>query len=138
MTRFLLDSGIAGLYLDGTRGVYERAEAEMAKGNRIGIAGPVLSELVFRAEGSPHRDRNILRLRKALVAEWRLWLPTVEVAFEYGRLAFELKRTGRALGQNDITIAAIARSLPNCTVVTMDADFSGVPGLQVENWADPL
>ena len=36
MTRFLLDSGIAGLYLDGKRGVYERAEAETAKGNRIG------------------------------------------------------------------------------------------------------
>ena len=138
MTQFLLDSGIAGLYLDGKRGVYERAEAETAKGNRIGIAGPVLSELVFRAEGSPYRDRNILRLRKALATEWRLWLATMEVSFEYGRLAFELRRIGRALGQNDITIAAIARTMPNCVVVTMDADFSAVPGLQVENWADPL
>ena len=138
MTRFLLDSGIAGLYLDEKRGVYERAEAETAKGNRIGIAGPVLSELVFRAEGSPQRDRNIRRLQKALVAEWRLWLASEEVAFEYGKLAFELKRIGRALGQNDITIAAIARTLPNCVVVTMDADFSGVPGLRVENWAEDV
>ncbi len=50
MTRFLLDTGIAGLYLAKTRGVFERAEAETAKGNRIGIAGPVLGELAFRAE----------------------------------------------------------------------------------------
>lgn len=138
MRRFLLDTGIAGLYLDDKRGVFERAEAETAKGNRIGIALPVLGELVFRAEGSPHRDRNLLRLRKAVDEEWRIWLATVEVAFEYGRLAFELRRSGRAMGQNDITIAAIARTLPDCTVVTMDGDFSGVPGLQIENWAEPI
>ena len=53
MRRYILDTGIAGLYLDRKRGVYERAEAETAKGNRIGIAGPVLTELVFRAEGGP-------------------------------------------------------------------------------------
>jgi len=34
MTRFILDTGIAGLYLDRKRGVFERAEAEAAKGNR--------------------------------------------------------------------------------------------------------
>jgi predicted nucleic acid-binding protein len=28
-------------------------------------------------------------------------------AFEYGRLAFELKTIGRPMGQNDIMIAAI-------------------------------
>ena len=47
MRRFLLDTGIAGLFLDRKRGVFERAEAETAKGNRVGIAGPVLAELAF-------------------------------------------------------------------------------------------
>ena len=56
MTRFLLDTGIAGLDLARKRGVFERAQAETAKGNRVGIASPVLAELAFRAEGSPHRD----------------------------------------------------------------------------------
>jgi tRNA(fMet)-specific endonuclease VapC len=32
-------------------------------------------------------------------------------AFEYGRLAFELKTSGRPIGQNDIMIAAIGKSL---------------------------
>ncbi len=134
MTHFLLDTGIAGLYLDRARGVFERAQAETRKGNRVGVAGPVVSELAFRAEGSPFRELNLTRLRQA-TRVWRVWLATTEVSFEYGRLAFELRRIGRALGQNDITIAAIARTMPNCTVVTMDGDFSGVPGLQVENWA---
>ena len=52
MRRFILDAGIAGLYLDRRQGVFERAEAENALGNRIGIAAPVLAELAFRAEGS--------------------------------------------------------------------------------------
>jgi tRNA(fMet)-specific endonuclease VapC len=44
MTRFILDTGIAGLYLGRKRGVFERAAAETAKGNRVGIAAPVLAE----------------------------------------------------------------------------------------------
>jgi len=59
MSRFLLDTGIAGLYLARKRGVFERAQAETAKGNRVGIAGPVLGELAFRAEGSPRREYNL-------------------------------------------------------------------------------
>ena len=137
MKRFILDTGIAGLYLDRKRGVFERAEVETAKGNRIGIAGPVLAELGFRAEGSPFRDRNILRIRQALDV-WKLWFMDTAAAFEYGRIAFELKNIGRPMGQNDIMIAAIALSLGNTTVVTMDGDLAAIPGLIVENWADTV
>ena len=66
MRRFILDTGIAGLYFDRTRGVFERAAAEVASGNRVGIAAPVLGELALRAEGSPKREQNLLRLRQAL------------------------------------------------------------------------
>ena len=133
MRRFILDTGIAGLYLDRKRGVFERAEAENTQGNRIGIAAPILAELAFRAEGSPHRDRNILRLRQAL-AVWNLWLVDPATAFEYGRIAFALKTIGRPMGQNDIWIAAIALTLGNTTVVTMNSDLPTIPGLTVENW----
>ena len=61
--------------------------SQVAKGNRVGIAGPVLAALVFRAEGSPQRERNLLRVRQALDV-WKLWLADVQTAFEYGRLAF--------------------------------------------------
>jgi tRNA(fMet)-specific endonuclease VapC len=134
MTRFLLDTGIAGLYLARKRGVFERAQAEIMKGNRVGIAGPVLAELAFRAEGSPQREKNLRTLQQALDV-WKLWLPDAKAFFEYGRIAFALKAAGRPIGQNDILIAAIARTLGDCTVVTMDSDLSAVPGLAVENWA---
>jgi hypothetical protein len=35
----------------------------------------------------------------------------------------------------DQKIAAIARSMGNCTVVSADSDLGAVPGLAVENWA---
>lgn len=135
MRRFILDTGIAGLYLDRKRGVFDRAAIEVASGNRVGIAGPVLGELAFRAEGSPRREQNLLRLREALDV-WKVWLADISAEFEYGRLAHEMKIIGRPIGQNDLTIAAIALSLGNATVVTMDADLSAVPGLTSENWAE--
>jgi len=136
MKRYLLDTGIAGLYIDRKRGVYERARAELARGNRVGIGAPVLAELAYRAEGSPHRDRNMQRLELAL-ATWKLWLVTEDVAYEYGRIAIELRHTGRVIGQNDMMIAGIARTIGNCIVVTMDGDLAFVPGLACENWAEP-
>jgi tRNA(fMet)-specific endonuclease VapC len=134
MRRFILDTGIAGLYLDRKRGVFERASNEVANGNRVGVAVPVLAELAFRAEGSPQRDRNMLRLRQASDV-WKLWLADAAAAFEYGRIAFELRKIGRPVGQNDMMIAAIALSLRNTAVVSMDGDMSAIPGLAVENWA---
>ncbi|WP_205679009.1 type II toxin-antitoxin system VapC family toxin [Aquisphaera insulae] len=136
MRRFILDTGITGLYLDRKRGVFERAAAEVVAGNRVGVAGPVVGELAFRAEGSPKRELNLLRLRDALDV-WKVWLADIAAEFESGRIAFEMKTIGRPIGQNDLTIAAIAFSLGNATVVTMDADLSAVPGLTVENWAEP-
>jgi len=134
MRRFLLDTGIAGYYIDRRHGVFERAQAEIALGNWVGIAHPVLAELAYRVEGSVNRDRNLQRLQLALAA-WRLWPVTEAAAFEYGRIAAELRRIGRPIGQNDMMIAAIAQTLGSCTVVTADGDLSAVPGLAVENWA---
>ncbi len=37
MRRFLLDTGIAGDYIDRRRGVFEKARDEVSRGNRVGI-----------------------------------------------------------------------------------------------------
>jgi tRNA(fMet)-specific endonuclease VapC len=113
MRRYLLDTGIAGYYIDRRFGVFERAKSESSLGNWIGIGHPVLAELAYRVEGSPNRDRNLQRLQLAL-ASWKLWPITEEAAFEYGRIAAELRRSGRPIGQNDMMIAAIALTLGNC------------------------
>lgn len=44
---------------------------------------------------------------------------------------------GHPTGPNDTFIAAHALAL-GATLVTADAEFTRVPGLQVENWLQPL
>ena len=134
MKRYLLDTGIAGDFIDRRRGVYDRARAELAKGNRIGVAMPVLAELVYGIEWSASRDRNMQRLHIALSA-WRVWPFDQDAAFEYGRIAAELRRLGRPMQIVDMMIGAIAFGLGNCTVVSADSDLAAIPNLTVENWA---
>jgi tRNA(fMet)-specific endonuclease VapC len=133
MTRFMLDTGIAGHYLNLRRGVFERARIEVAAGNRIGVCVPVLGELVYGIEYSRSRDANWQDLRRALSA-WTVWPYEKGAAEEYGRLYADLRRRGRPMQQIDVQIAAIALTIGQCVVVTTDSDFAAVPGLTVENW----
>src|SRR5437870_4738145 len=65
MRRYLLDTGIAADYINRRHGVYERARAEVARGNRIGISVPVLAELYYGIEFSESREKNMQRLHVA-------------------------------------------------------------------------
>ncbi len=132
MTRFLLDRGIASDYVNHRHGVFERARREVARGNRIGIGLPVLAELVAGIEHSNTRDCNMQRLRSAL-ATLKLWPFDPPAAFEYGRIYAELARLGRPMQVVDIMVAAIAKTLGNCTVVSADGDLTAIPDLTVEN-----
>ncbi len=53
MRRFLLDTGIAGLYLERRRGVFERATAEVAAGNRVGGRRPGRGRTGVPRRGQP-------------------------------------------------------------------------------------
>lgn len=133
MTRFLLDTNMAGHYINRRHGVFDRARLEVANGNPIGIGVPVLVELVAGVEHSSSRERNMKRLRTAITS-LRLWPFDSSAAFEYGRIYAELARFGRPIGAVDSMIAAIAMRLSNCTVVSSDSDLQAVPGLNLEDW----
>jgi tRNA(fMet)-specific endonuclease VapC len=94
---------------------------------------PVVAELFYGVEFSSTRDENIRRLRRAL-SRIVCWPLDRNAAEEYGRIAAELRRLGQSIQQVDIMVAAIAKALGNCTVVSTDADLRAVPGLTVENW----
>lgn len=131
---FLLDTGIAQDYQARRNGVREEVIAQRQLGHRIGICVPVLGELWSGIECSTSRDRNLPLLKQALVT-LSIWPYTTEAAEEYGRVFAELRRIGRQMQQVDMQIAAIARTLPQCTVISKDSDLKAVPGLSVENWA---
>lgn len=134
MSRYLLDTGIAQDFINSRHGVRERVDAKRHQGHRIGICVPVLGELWAGIEGSSSRDRNEIKLRRAL-SRLVVWPYSSEAAAAFGRIFAELRRIGRPMQQIDIQIAAIALSLGNCTVVSADSDLTAVPRLTVENWA---
>jgi tRNA(fMet)-specific endonuclease VapC len=136
MRRYLLDTGVAGDFINSRRGVRLRVQEETRRGNRIGICVPVLGELYFGVEHSKSRDKNLQLLLVAL-GHLTVWPYTNEASKEYGRLFAELRRVGRLMQQVDVMLAAIALSLGNCTVVTTDSDFTAIPGLRTENWTVP-
>ena len=132
--RYLLDTGIAQDFQADRRGVRARVDAERRLGHRIGICVPVLGELWAGVEGSASRERNARLLRHAL-SRLFLWPYSPDTAAEYGRIFTKLKQAGCPIQQIDIQIAAIARTLPNCVVVTKGSDFQAISGITVENWA---
>ncbi len=52
----------------------------------------------------------------------------------YGTIRAELDRSGQPIGQNDLLIAAHARTLGATLVTNNPREFARVPGLNVENW----
>ena len=80
------------------------------------------------------------RLQKAYDIQMKnlLVLPLDEtVGSHYARLRTHLEKAGTPIGANDTLIAAHALSL-GATLVSADAEFTRVPGLQVENWLQPI
>ena len=52
----------------------------------------------------------------------------------YGDVRAQLERIGTPIGPNDMLIAAQALALGLTVVTDNEREFSGVPGLSVENW----
>ena len=136
MRRYLLDTGPAQDVNNDRRGMRLRVKSERQNGAKIGTCVPVLGELWTGIELSSSRKVKAQRLLKWL-PDVIVWPYTNQAAQEFGRLSALLRSIGRQMQQIDVQIAAIALTLGNCTVVTMDSDLAAVPGLNVENWAIP-
>ncbi len=55
----------------------------------------------------------------------------------YGEIRSCLQREGQMIGNNDLWIAAHARSLDLILVTNNEREFARVPDLRIENWAVP-
>jgi tRNA(fMet)-specific endonuclease VapC len=133
MKRYLLDSNAVTAMLRRHEPFIVKLELARRSGCRIGTCEPIVAELLFGLELSSSRDENRIRLQRGL-SELVCWPLDRSASEVYGRLAAELRRRGRAMQTIDILMAAIALSLGDCAVVTVDSDLYAIPGLVVENW----
>lgn len=92
----------------------------------------VLGEILYAAENSGRREVN-LRLVQEFLGECQVAIIDEAVAARYASLRRELRRLGRPIPENDNWIAAICLDL-GVPLLTRDAHFDHVPGLQVVRW----
>ncbi len=135
MRRYLLDTNAVGDWINRRHEVDLRVREARGRGAVRGTCEPVVAELFFGVESGDTRDENAGRLKRAL-GGLKCWPLTREASREFGRVMATLKLSGTMIGPMDVLIAAIARTLPDCVVVSKDTDLLHIPGLTVENWAE--
>jgi tRNA(fMet)-specific endonuclease VapC len=131
--RYLLDTNIC---------IYIRRERPQAVLNRFKVLPPgstaisviTYGELTYGVRKSlePRKAMMILEELIALIPVMPL---AVDVAEAYGAIRADLAARGELIGNNDLWIAAHARSLKMILVTNNENEFQRVDGLTIENWA---
>ncbi len=130
----MLDSNALNLYVARRQDVYDHAQRARQAGDFVGTCTPILGEFLGGVSHSHNASQNLKIANRAL-SILKCWPYDEAAANEYARLYAAMRAVGVKIQEIDLMAAAIARLLPDCTVVTEDTDFNRVPGLRVENWA---
>lgn len=129
--KFLLDTNIC-IYIINARPPHVLARFRSEAIGDVGVSAITAAELAYGVAKSGS-VRNRAALEKFLA-------PLEIVAFDtdawwrYGDVRAELERRGQPIGSLDTLIAAHALALDTTLVTNNMAEFSRVPGLQIENW----
>ena len=132
MPGYLLDCNHLSAALRKLSPVRERIHEERKAGWRLITCYPVLCELQAGIQQTSKPDQNQQRLTQ-LLRQLRVWPLDGDTTRHYGAIYLELRRTGRALLQVDMMLAALARQ-HKLTVLTTDRDFQALVDLRTENW----
>lgn len=100
------------------------------------IALSVISygELVFGAQKSAARQRNLARVRR-LAQIYPIIEVSTAVMETYGDLKADLQRSGAPVDDLDLIIAATSLCLSYVLVTNNEKHFRRIPGLRLDNWA---
>lgn len=83
------------------------------------------------------RKAQLRRLYEEAIATAAMILPiTEDIAEQYAKIYAQLRHKGRLIQSNDIWIAATALAY-DMVLVSADAHFHLIEGLQVEDWTQP-
>lgn len=132
--RFVLDTNIWIFYLKSSSSpVGSRLKSTPV--SEIVTCSIVWAELLHGARKYEKRADRVARVERTLA-------PFVSLPFDndaarhYAEIRDDLESQGQVIGSNDLMIAAIARS-HELTVVSNNAEFKRVAGLNVADWTIP-
>ena len=130
--RYLLDTNIC-IYIAKHNPASVRERFAQHSANDLVMSVITLGELRFGAEKSQSKEKALT------VIDELANLMNVEdlaenAAEHYGQIRAELQKSGQIIGNNDLWIAAHARSENWVLVTNNEKEFLIVEGLKVENW----
>ncbi|MFQ5627839.1 MAG: type II toxin-antitoxin system VapC family toxin, partial [bacterium] len=100
----------------------------------IGISSITLSEMEYGVEKSQKKEQNRIALLQ-FVSPLEIISYDAMAARHYGEIRNALEKIGQPIGALDMLIAAHARSLGVTLITNNVKEFSRVPNLKIENWA---
>jgi len=131
--RYMLDTNIV-IYTIKKRPAPVKRIFKQHKGQMC-ISTITLGELVFGAEHSQQVERNLADI-EGMVARLEVLSFDGKAAYHFGRIRAELYRVGQPIGPYDMMIAGHARASGLILATNNINEFSRVPGLMLENWAE--
>jgi len=132
--RYMLDTDIASYISKTSHPGIERRLASLTSGD-ICVSAITRCEMLYGVEVSPRRAKDGELVEKFLAYAEVLDFPA-EAAELYALIRGQLKRQGKVIGPNDMLIAAHAMHLGLTLVTNNTREYSRVPGLKIENWAE--
>jgi tRNA(fMet)-specific endonuclease VapC len=99
------------------------------------VSSVTYAELVHGVEKSAAVEKNRLAL-SMLLANIEILDFDVDAADCYGKIRANLEKKGTPIGPLDMMIAGHAMSMGYTVVTNNVKEFSRVPDLKIENWAD--
>lgn len=131
--RYLLDTNIC-IYIIRNKPVEVRAKFERIKSGEAAISVITFGELYFGVAKSRQRQSTL-----SLLQELTAILPVLELpeaaGLEYGAIRASLETKGQPIGNNDLWIAAHAKSAGLILVTNNEREFKRIAKLEIENWA---
>ena len=97
------------------------------------VSSVTVAELIYGAENSQYPEKNLYIVENFL-SRLQILDYGLEAAIQYGNIKAILRKTGQLISDNDLHIAAHARSKGLILVTNNTKEFERVPALQLENW----
>jgi len=134
MLKYLLDTNICIFTIknkpQSVREAFNRHHGQLC------ISSVTLMELIYGAEKSSSPESN-LAVVEGFAARLDVLPYDTQAAAHTGQLRAELAKAGKPIGPYDQMIAGHARSLGLILVSNNLREFERVPGLRLEDWAQP-
>jgi len=124
----LLDTSAVIPYLKGDVAIGQQIKAVPV----LYLPMIVVGELYCGAYTSQHQARVLQEIKNFLTGVVMLGQSETTAEY-YGQIRAELARAGTPIPENDIWIAAVARE-HGMPLVTRDAHFKRISGLNIVNW----